>query len=243
MITVGIPTKNCIPQINRAIESVLDQSGIDFEILIVNDSGNEKLPNLVSLIEEYGDKIRVVHHKENLGIGKARNTIIDNASGEYIMFLSDDDCLLPNSLSKFLKTAKENPNSIIYSSYQVIDINGDIVQQVRIQRSPNKELLKERTIEFANHDSMFICYNFFAPTELLMKNRFDSKLRFGEDLEHLLRCMFIEDINFIGIEDFLFQYSIHMNSTSTLKRNEIHENDNKIRKQINKLANRRIFDE
>ena len=242
MITVGIPTKSCIPQINRAIQSVLSQN-VDFEILIVNDSGNEKLPNLVALMEEYGDKIRVVHHKENLGIGYARNTIIDNAKGEYIYFLSDDDMLLPDSLSKFLKTAKEFPNSIIYSSYLVIDSNENVVQRVKIDRILDKEILKKMTIEFANHDSMFICYNFFAPTDLLKKHKFDSNLRFGEDLEHLLRCMFIEDINFIGIEDFLFKYSIHMNSTSTLKRNEIHENDNLIRRQINKLANKVIFNE
>jgi len=242
MITVGIPTKSCIPQINRAIGSVLSQSGVDFEILVVNDSGNEKLPNLVRLQEEYVE-IRVIHHKENLGIGYARNTIIDNAKGEYIFFLSDDDLLLPNSLSKFLQTAKDNPNSIIYSSYLVIDSNENITQRVNIQRAPSKDLLKQKVIEFAIHDSMFICYNFLAPTELLKKHKFDSKLRFGEDLEHLLRCLLIEDINFVGIEDFLFKYSVHMNSTSTLKRKEIHENDNQIRKKINKLANKVIFNE
>jgi len=243
LITVGIPTYKIIPQIYGAIDSVLEQN-IDFEILIVNDSGNSEHPNIKRLAKDFEhlNNFRIVHHKENLGIGAARNTIINNANGKYIFFLSDDDALLPDSLKKFLKVAKENPNSIIYSSYLVIDSNGKIIQRVNVQRAPSKESLKQKVIEFAVHDSMFICYNFLAPTKLMKEYKFKSELRFGEDLEHLLRCLLIEDVNFIGISEFLFKYSVHMNSTSTLKRKEIHENDNKIRKQINKLAKRQIFD-
>ena len=96
-ISVVIPTYNRPDTLKRAITSVLSQTCTDFEIIIVNDSHQER--PVWDIINHFADeRIRYFRNERSKGGNGARNTGIIKSKGEYIAFLDDDDEWLPDKL-------------------------------------------------------------------------------------------------------------------------------------------------
>lgn len=94
-LTIGIPVYN-YEGIGKAIESIPKRD--DIEIIVVNDGSTD---NTLSNLKDY-DNIKVISYKDNKGTGYARNKILDNAKGEYIMMLDADDYIYPEVLECIL---------------------------------------------------------------------------------------------------------------------------------------------
>lgn len=99
-ISIIIPVYNVEKYIIRCLESVKSQTFSDFEVILVDDCGQD---NSISLIKEYINKnnlinYTIVHHHKNRGLSAARNTGIKIAKGKYIYFLDSDDTISPNCI-------------------------------------------------------------------------------------------------------------------------------------------------
>ncbi|MDL0131942.1 glycosyltransferase family 2 protein [Halobacterium salinarum] len=106
--TIVIPTYNREATISRAIDSVLEQTVDDYEIVIVDDGSEDSTQEE---IEEYNDnRIRYIEHEENRGQNVARNTGLRAAKGTYISYLDSDDVLLPQHLEKVVTKLGELSN-------------------------------------------------------------------------------------------------------------------------------------
>lgn len=117
MISVIIPLYNKEASIKQSLMSVLSQSYQDFEVVIVDDGSTD---NSVTKVEEIQDsRIRLIR-QENGGPGKARNTGVKNARGEWIVLLDADDELLPNALSIFSKAINDNSYVDIFDANKYI---------------------------------------------------------------------------------------------------------------------------
>ncbi|GAB3313429.1 glycosyltransferase family 2 protein [Haloplanus salinarum] len=104
-ISVVIPTYNREDTISRAVDSVLEQTIDDFEIVIVDDGSKD---NTQKIIEGYNDdRIRYIEHEENRGQNVARNTGLKATEGMYISYLDSDDVLLPQHLEKSINKLGE----------------------------------------------------------------------------------------------------------------------------------------
>ena len=103
-ISVIVPTYNREKYIVRAINSVLNQSYANFELIVVDDASND---NTQTVVNEINDR-RLIYHKlkENRGGSGARNYGIEMAKGEYIAFLDSDDEFLPELLEKYINIAE-----------------------------------------------------------------------------------------------------------------------------------------
>ncbi|MEK7846443.1 MAG: glycosyltransferase family 2 protein [Nitrospinota bacterium] len=100
-VSVIIPTYNRAHLLGRAIESVLEQTFQDFELIVVDDASTD---GTGQLIRTFGDKrIRYIQHDMNKGSNASRNTGLRHARGEYVAFLDSDDEWLPEKLEKQLK--------------------------------------------------------------------------------------------------------------------------------------------
>jgi len=99
LITVGITCFNAEETIARAIESARDQDWPRLEIVVVDDCSSDRSAEIVERIAGDEDRIRQIRHPVNMGPGAARQTILDNAAGEYIAFFDDDDESAPQRLS------------------------------------------------------------------------------------------------------------------------------------------------
>lgn len=90
LVTVVIPVYNVEKYLDRCINSVVNQTYTNLEIILVDDGSPDRCPEMCDAWAKRDARIKVVH-KKNAGLGSARNTGIDHASGEYICFVDSDD--------------------------------------------------------------------------------------------------------------------------------------------------------
>ncbi len=121
MITIIVPIYKVEQYLQRCIESILSQTYCDFELLLVNDGSPDKCGNICDEYAQKDSRIKVFH-KTNGGVGSARNYGLNNASGEWILFVDGDDELLPNSLRYFIEKSKFF--DFIIAGYETIDSKG-----------------------------------------------------------------------------------------------------------------------
>lgn len=120
MISVCIPVWNVEKTIAATIQSVLNQSLTDFEIIVVDDRGSD---DSIAIVKDFqnqpqGDKIHIIQHDVNRSLGTVRNTCIDNALGDYILFLDGDDLLMPDSLQILLHEIETDEYDFVVGSVE-----------------------------------------------------------------------------------------------------------------------------
>ena len=96
LVTVGIACYNASDTIERAIKSALAQTWENKEILVVDDNSTDNSLELVEKLMAQNKNIRVLKNSINRGVGFVRQTIVENAKGEFVTFFDDDDVSLPN---------------------------------------------------------------------------------------------------------------------------------------------------
>lgn len=141
--SVVVPTYNRDNTVTRAIDSILNQSIDDFEIIIVDDGSEDETRGL---IEKYDDnRIRYIRHEKNKGQNIARNTGLEAAHGKYISYLDSDDVLLPYHLEKAINKL-ENLHSKyagVITGYEDIVGGEKISQEVYKGRITYEDLIKD----------------------------------------------------------------------------------------------------
>lgn len=115
-VSVIIPTYNRAHLIGRAIQSVLNQTYQDFEIIVVDDGSMDNTNEIIKDFQIQDKRIRYIKHEKNKGGAVARNTGIKDAKGEYISFLDSDDEWLKNKLESEIDVLKNKKNCIICST-------------------------------------------------------------------------------------------------------------------------------
>ncbi|HLA56745.1 MAG TPA: glycosyltransferase [Flavobacterium sp.] len=124
-LTVIIPVYNVEKYIEKCIFSVLDNNlgTTDYEIIVVDDESPDNSLEIVNKIAANHNNIKVISQK-NKGLGGARNTGIENASGDFLLFLDSDDWILPDALKNIVAIAEDNNPDILEFSAQGIDEQG-----------------------------------------------------------------------------------------------------------------------
>lgn len=215
--SVCIPVYNDSSYVKVAIDSVLNQTIQDFEIIVSDDCSTD---DTIKVLESYGDKIKLVKNTENRGIGANRNVCIDNSTGDYISFLSSDDYYQPNYLEEISKSLKED--SFICTAYNVVDEDGIKVGEFQVPEVYEQEVLRVFAWSAAKRDTMFCNYStIIASRDMWLKYKFDESYIRCEDLEHLLRFMVVDKINLITVNKFLLNYRVFPNMGTNKIRPEI----------------------
>ena len=122
LVSVVVPVYNASKYICDTINSVLNQTYENFELILVNDCSTD---NSVKLIEEYKDKrIKLINNKDNSGAAISRNNGIKNANGRFICFLDSDDLWEKEKLEKQVKFMLDNNIEFSFTGYEFADANG-----------------------------------------------------------------------------------------------------------------------
>jgi len=125
-VSVIIPAYNA-EYIREAIDSVLNQTFKDFEIIVIDDGSTDNTPNI---LKSYGNKIRW-KSQENKGSASATNEGIKMAKSEYIAYIDADDVCLPERLEIQIKYLDEHPDvGLVYTDFYQIDENNKINSKV-----------------------------------------------------------------------------------------------------------------
>jgi glycosyltransferase involved in cell wall biosynthesis len=132
MISVIIPAYNRAQVIAEALQSVLDQTCTDYEIIVVDDGSTDET---AEVIRGFTDRVRYVY-QENRGSAAARNRGLQEARGDYIAFLDSDDLFTPEKLQKQVEYLQHNPHiGMVYSAYSNIDDNHNELDIVPAQHA------------------------------------------------------------------------------------------------------------
>ena len=140
MISVIITTYKREPKmLRRAIDSVINQTYTDWEIIIVDDSPEDYAlrDDVRDMVLGLDGNIRYVRHEKNMGVSAARNTGIVLAKGEYVAFLDDDDEWLPEKLDMQLRAFTPETGFVYCRNYYVDDSTGDIHEVMKPKREGN----------------------------------------------------------------------------------------------------------
>lgn len=119
LVTVVLPIYNVERYLDRCINSVVNQTYSNLEIILVDDGSPDNCPMMCDHWERRDSRIKVIH-KENAGVGYARNTGIENATGEYICFFDSDDYIALDTIEKAYRAAtKENADVVSFGYCQM----------------------------------------------------------------------------------------------------------------------------
>lgn len=124
-VSVIIPTYNCARYIAEAIDSVLNQTYQDFEIIVVDDGSTDNTKPIVDrYLTKYTEKIYYIFQK-NAGVAVARNTGIARAGGKYIALLDADDLWLPDALETMVKVLESDDSvGLVHANLKKITEDG-----------------------------------------------------------------------------------------------------------------------
>lgn len=136
LISVIIPSYNAAPTIEETLRSIMNQSFIDLEILVINDGSDDETGEIANRLAKEDKRIRVFSYP-NEGVSVSRNRGIQLAQGEYLSFIDADDLWTSNKLEAQYEALKIHPQaSVAYSWTDNIDGKGNIVQKgIRTQAS------------------------------------------------------------------------------------------------------------
>lgn len=146
-VSVIIPTYNSLKYLSETVESVLNQTYSDFELLIVDDGSTDQT---VQWTGELGDsRVRVIS-QANQGVCVARNTGIANANGEYIAFLDHDDLWEASKLEKQVCRLDAEPNiGLVHTWMALVDDRGKFIGRIMTSDAEGdvwQQLLEKNTI-------------------------------------------------------------------------------------------------
>lgn len=119
-----MPSRNAVGYISRSIESVQQQTHTDWELLVVDDGSTDGSIEKIQEYQAQDSRIRLIPLPVSQGVGISRNIGIKAAVGAYIAFLDAGDLWLPQKLEKQLQFMQQHHVAVSYTSYRIIDQEG-----------------------------------------------------------------------------------------------------------------------
>lgn len=159
MISIILTTYKRPVFLVRAIQSVLNQNYKNIELIVVDDNDSDSVyrKDTSALIASYAKTIKYIPLEKNSGACNARNIGIDNANGDYILFLDDDDELLPNHLELLLQQYSINENvGVVFSQAKLIDVKNNSMQLTNKVLRVNDDPLLWQLLVGANSTSCIL---------------------------------------------------------------------------------------
>ncbi|VXD10318.1 glycosyltransferase family 2 protein [Planktothrix paucivesiculata] len=212
-VSVIIPTYNQDTYISEAIDSVLNQTYQDFEIVITNDGSTDQTLQIIQ--EKQDPRIRYFSFSHNQGVSIAANHCIHQAKGELITILDSDNIFLPDKLEKQVNFLDKNPEfDAVFTHTIIIDKDGNFhpgkessFQQLFAQKNKNR---------FQWLNSFFYSDNSLCNTSVLIKKKcynqvglYDPRLRQIHDLDFWIRLCLKSEIHILPEPLVLFRFHDH----------------------------------
>lgn len=205
-VSIVIPVYNAEKYLEECIESALNQTYPDIEVIAVNDGSTD---NSLGILKKYEGKIKIIS-KENGGVASALNAGINAMTGEWFKWLSADDALYPTAVEELISEAKkieDKKHTILYSHFDFIDSEGKLVDHA-IEPNYNDLDSFDFNVILLDH----LVGN--GTTSLVHKSTIDDYGMFKEkidfeDYELWLRYCILHNSRLLLVPKTLAKYRIH----------------------------------
>lgn len=222
LFSVIVPIYNVEKYIRKCIDSVLEQTFGDFELILVDDGSPDDCPKICDEYEKKDSRIKVIH-KENGGLVSARQAGIEVASGDYIFNLDGDDAICSDALESSYEIIKDTNADIVSFSYRcsINGVIGDVIDDLAKEGLYNKAQIEEfifpKLLSDKNMQHIFyFLWGKAIKRELLFKNQLNVNraISLGEDLSCTVPC-FLEAETVFMSKKAIYLYTIRNDSIST----------------------------
>lgn len=208
LVSVVLPAYNAELYLKEAMDSILQQTFTDFELIILNDGSTDSTEDIILSYED--SRIVYVKNQENLGLIGTLNKGISLAKGKYIARMDADDIALPERLNKQISFLEAN------TQYGVVGAFAQIIDSKDIYKVP---VTNEAIKAFLYIDSPFIHPSVVIRKDLLSSNMYDHQYHRIEDYELWVRLS--AQTKFYNIPEILLKYRILEGSESSLLKSNL----------------------
>ena len=217
-ISVIVPFYNDSATIERCIRSILEQSFEDFELILVDDGSSDGSVDIADRFSQIDKRIKIIQ-QQNQGVSVARNTGVESALGECIVFCDADDYYGKDRLQNLYE--KSENNDIVFTNYINIDENGNVNKETlypnrSFQLDSKKDHLDFIINEVFQRGCSWTVWSCLFKRNIITNNniRFNTKCdNFGEDLGFVLEYLLYSN-NISISEDNTYYYVSHSGSMS-----------------------------
>lgn len=224
-VSVIIPIYNVEQYIERCARSLFEQTLENIEFVFVNDCTPDKSIELLNkVIDEYPSRknqVKIISHLCNKGVASARNTGLNNSTGEYVGWVDPDDWIEVNMFERLFATAKNSGADLVWCDYY---INSSIVEVSIQQTTEHPYALLDAIMK---EHLMGTLYNKLIRRDLYVNNNltFLDGVNMAEDANVLLKVLTLSPV-IKYISESLYHYNINNNNSLT------HQKDKKVRQKL-----------
>ena len=215
-VSIVMPVYNGEKYLKESIDSVIDQTFTDWELIIVNDCSTD---NTVSIVNEYTDpRIRIIHNEQNQRLPRSLNIGFRKASGEYLTWTSDDNVYMPDAIHDMCEFLDDNQDyGMVTCRMHYIDENGNAAGD--FCQTPD---------QLYCNDSIGACF-MYRREVLATVGEYDPDMFLVEDYDYWLR---INHRYLIGhVPKFNYYYRKHGNSLTQTRARSINRQLYSLRKR------------
>jgi glycosyltransferase involved in cell wall biosynthesis len=204
-----MPNLNMGRFIGTAVQSVLDQSFEDFELIVVDSGSSDESVSEVERLSKGDDRVKLLVDTSKKGVSYARNKAMRLASGRYYSFVDSDDVIRPQRLALMVEALERLPQHIAFSDIFRIDENGRVIRSSLLGRLPDEgnAYASILTRQIQGQHTMMV------PASAVEKvGGFNESISWGEDFDFLLRLTEIYRVAIV--KEPLYGYRTHEASAS-----------------------------
>lgn len=248
-VSIIVPIYNVEKYLDRCIQSLVNQTLNDIEIILVDDGSPDNCPSMCDEYAQKDNRIKVIH-KQNAGLGYARNSGLDIATGEYVAFVDSDD-YVDTTMYENLYNAAINYNvDTVFSNYYIVDqynrvaqihqqetiqfyMGNDIKQNMLLNMiASDVNISKERQIDMSVWRAIY-------SKEIIDKNqiKFETERKFiSEDIIfHIDYCSHSQAVCLLP--EAYYYYTVNFNSLTKKVRTDRFQMDKILHKEIIRRCN------
>lgn len=215
LFSIIIPIYNVERYIARCLESVLNQSYDNFEVILINDGSDDNSYEICKKYMENDNRITLIS-QDNKGVSSARNLGLQSATGKYVLFLDGDDAIMPSLCSK-LKCIIEQSESNELIIFGYCNINDKVKQEIGVKDELifYKENMGEMLFELDKLKLLYTVWNkVFLRSRI--QNGFSEEMTFAEDSCFIIN--YLEQIEKIRVIPFIgYQYYTNISGSAMKK--------------------------
>jgi glycosyltransferase involved in cell wall biosynthesis len=215
LVTVAIPTYSRHLYLKEAIEAALNQSYGNIEILVSDDGSEPGVALVAKAFANTDPRVRYWRNETNLGLAANWNKCVDEARGEYIVILGDDDRLLPDGLQCLIQ---EGCQDVVFGTHFLIDESGNRLEEAsRVYNdSYGRSVLKS---EVLTEPELVVWRNSVPMCGALVRTILARQFHFKEDTNTPELILFAElasaGASFRYVDTFVSEYRIHRHSATS----------------------------
>lgn len=214
-VTLGIPTYERLAYLKEAVCSAQMQTYKNVEVLISDDGSSPEIRQWCEEMSQKDSRIRYIKNERRRGLAGNWNSILENAAGDYVGIIGDDDRYLPDFVERLMEGIQKGAD-VVFSSHYWINPQGERLEQETLQNE-SRYHRREMNLGFLENPPYWIWRNSLPMSSALFRHpgknlRFDESLNTPEILFYLQLAR--SGKSFFFIADFLLEFRVHPDSST-----------------------------